>query len=634
MDRRRVVLVGLALALLGSGHRRALAQTPAATGSELPPAREANPAPTPAPAPAPVPALPPAPPVEPAPKVPDTLPPPPALPPPGESPAPPPRPAPTVPGAPRDDQVERAQGALPAASQGAPIDPGVLPAAADPASPAGGGAADPFVLPKEKLPLGRQSVALSVDVVGPQVLNINQITALKIVVRNTGTTDAMGVVVRDELPEGLDYLSSQPEAQRDGALLFWKLSTVPAGSEKVLNVRVKPVKVGPFDHAATVTLVAGSKSRTIVREPKLKVEQTATSGKVLKGQQVQFRITISNPGDGPARNIVVQAKLSAGLRHESGEPNDQNVFEQTLDQIEPGGRVVLDVLVADTKSAGEQSCEVIAQSNDVTTNRTDARSVATVTVIEPLLKVAIAGDEKRYTDTVATYSITVQNPGTATAHNVYVLATLPLSGRLVSPPPTGARWDASSGKLIWRIPQVEPGEKEKMTLSFQVRMGGVGIYPVTVNARADGGLSSESICRTEVLGLADFDLKVQEQRRVVDVGDSTMFTIRIKNIGTKDGSNLLVSAVLAGVEPVETKNGTDDRTQAQYNAAQHLLVFPPIERLGPGKEIVLGIKVKVTGKGLGKCQVYVMHDDLAAQDERLEDMASFRITARRQSPPP
>jgi uncharacterized repeat protein (TIGR01451 family) len=565
--------------------------------------------------------------------------------PPSEAPAPtpPPAPAQAPPGALRNAPVERAPGAPPPAPREAAIDPELRPAAG-PASQAGGGAGagesagavDPFVLPQDKLPLGRQSVALSVDVVGPQVLNINQTASLKIVVRNTGTADAMGVVVRDELPDSLDFLSSQPEAERNGALLFWKLATVPAASERVISLRVKAVKVDPAEviHAATVSLLAGSKSRTIIREPKLKVEQTATSGKVLKGQPVQFRIAISNPGTGPARNVVVQAKLSAGLKHESGEPNDQNIFEQTLDQIEPGKRVVLDALVAETKLAGEQSCEVVAQSNDVTTNRDDAHSVATVTVIEPKLKVAITGDEKRFTDTIATYNVTVENPGTATAHNVYVLATLPLSGRLVGQPPSGARWDAASGKLIWRIPQVEPGEKEKVALAFQVRMGGVGIYSVTVDARADGGLSSNAICRTDVLGLADFEFEVHEQRRVVDVGDATMFTIRIKNIGTKDGSNLLVKAALGGVEPIETRNGTDDRSQASYNPAQQLLVFPKIDHLGPGKEIILGIKVKATGKSLGKCQVSLMHDDLTGQDEQLEDMASFKITARRQSPSP
>jgi uncharacterized repeat protein (TIGR01451 family) len=521
--------------------------------------------------------------------------------------------------------VAQDQGGLPPAAE--------VPGQAGSAASASASAGDPFVLPRDKLPLGRQSVALTVDVVGPQVLNINQVTTLRIVVRNTGTTDAMGVVVRDELPESLSYLSSQPEAERTGdALLFWKLSVVPAGSEKVIQVRVKTVKVGPFDHAATVTLLAGSKARTIVREPRLKVEQTFTSGKVLKGQPVQFRIAVSNPGDGPARNVVVRAKLSPGLRVESPERNDENLFEQTLDQVEPGQRVVLDALVADTITAGEQSCEVSAQSNDVTTNREEAKFKATVNVIEPKLKLSITGDEVRFTDTIATYNITVENPGSATAHNVRVLATLPLSGRLVSLPSTipAPRWDASTGKLIWTIPQVEPGENEKVPLTFQIRMGGVGFYQVAVDARGDGGLSDHASCRTDVKGLADFEFEVIEQRRVVDIDDSTAFSIRIKNIGTKEARNILIQAVLSkNIEPIETRNGTEDRTQAQYNPAQSVLVFPPIERIGTGQEVVLGIKVKAKEKGFGTCKVSLMHDDLENKTEALEDMASFKITPRR-----
>jgi uncharacterized repeat protein (TIGR01451 family) len=492
------------------------------------------------------------------------------------------------------------------------------------------------VIPPERLQQGRQAVGLTVDVVGPQVLNINQVVTLKIVLRNTGNSDAQGVVVRDRLPEGLVFMASQPEAEHAGeSLLFWKLNAVPAGSEKVILVKVKPTKVGAFDHAATVTMLAGGKARTIVREPKLKVEQTATSGKVLKGQPVQFKITLSNPGDGPARNVVVQAKLSPGLKHESGEPNDQNLFEQTLDLIPAGEHVVLDALVADTVLAGEQTCTVKAQSTDVTTSGDESKSVATVNVIEPKLKLSIVGDEKRFTDTVATYTVTVENPGTATAHNVVVLATLPLSGRLVGPPPGGARWDPSSGKLRWTIRQVEPGEKEKVAMTFQVRMGGVGFYPVTVEARGDGGLSGKDSCRTDVSGLADFEFEVEvpEQRRVVDVDQSTTFRIRIKNVGTKEATSLLISAMLSkNVEPIETNNGTDDRTQAQYNPNYQplpLLVFPKIDRLGPGKEIVLGIKVKAKEKGLGTCRVFMKHDDLA-DDEGLEDMAAFKITAPRQ----
>ena len=217
-----------------------------------------------------------------------------------------------------DPEVLKSQN--PAAPAGVP-DTGPVPIATEGqgAPPPQGipGDAKSFVLPSDRIPLGRQSMGLSVDVVGPEFWNINQVCILKIVVKNTGAADAMGVSVRDELPDGLTFVSSQPDAQPLGALLTWSLGIVPANSERLISLSVRPTKIGAFDHAATVTMLAGGKSRTIVREPKLKVEQTATTGKILKGQPAQFKIVISNPGDGPARNVIVRAKLSPGLKHES-----------------------------------------------------------------------------------------------------------------------------------------------------------------------------------------------------------------------------------------------------------------------------------------------------------------------------
>ncbi len=623
MDRRLIILAALTMAVAGS--ERLVAR------AEAEPPASVEPAPVPVPVPTPVEAPPPVP--EPAPSAMPAAP----LPAPASMPA-------VEPSAPLDPRVERAQvpilGARSTAGAAAGSIPkpgseqgqGPLPPASEsPGQGAGSSGAarevDPFVLPADRLPLGRQTVGLTVEVVAPQVVNLNQVALLKVVVRNTGTADALGVVVRDQLPEGLDYISSQPEADRNDTLLFWKLGAVPAGSERVILVKVKTVKAGPFEHAATVSMLAGGKSRTIVREPKLKVELSATPGKMLKGQPVQFKIAVSNPGDGPARNVVIQAKLSPGLRHEGGEPNDQNLFEQTIDQIEPGQRIPLDPLVADTIAAGDQSCTVQVQSGSVTTNLDDTRGVASVTVVEPRLKIGVTGDEKRFTDTVASYAVTVENPGTATAHNVRVLATLPVSGRLVGPPPAGARWDPSSGKLLWTLPQVEPGEKEKVVLPFQVRVGNVGFYQVTVDARGEGGLSDKASVRTDVVGLVDFEFEVLERRRVVDIDDTTVFQVRLKNVGTKEATNILVRAGFSkNVEPTGTTNSIDDRTETKYNPEQKILVFPPIDRLAPGKEVILGIKVQAKEKGIGTCKVSLMHDDLA-ETEALEDMASFRITS-------
>jgi hypothetical protein len=87
-------------------------------------------------------------------------------------------------------------------------------------------------------------------------------------------------------------------------------------------------------------------------------------------------------------------------------------------------------------------------------------------------------------------------------------------------------------------------------------------------------------------------VSVAEERRVVDVDSFTAFTIRLKNLDTKDATNLEIRAMLSkNIEPIETKNGTDDRTSVQFDPAQRLLVFPPIDRLGVGEEVRLIIKV-------------------------------------------
>jgi uncharacterized repeat protein (TIGR01451 family) len=480
---------------------------------------------------------------------------------------------------------------------------------------------DSFVLPPDRLPLGKQALGLSVDVIAPSVLNINQAATLKIVVKNTGQTDAMGVVVRDELPPNLTFLASQPEAQRIDTLLTWKLGTVAAGSERLISVRVKPTKVGSFDHAATVTMLAGGKSRTRVQEPKLKVEQSVSSAKVLKGQTVEFKITISNPGDGPARNVTIQAKLTTGLKHESGEPNDQNLFEQTIDLIEPGQSLVLEPLVADTIQAGEQTCVVEVHSPDVTPGAPEARSLQAVTIIEPMLKLSVSGPAKRYAETVAPYVLTVENPGSATAKNVNVIATLQVGGRLAALP-SGARYDRYKRELSWSLGPIEPGAKA--SLSFQVRMGGIGLYQVTAQAKADGSLFDKASFSTDVTGLADVNFEVSERKRVIDIDDETIFRIKVTNYGTKEASHLLVTANMSeNLHVVETR-GTEEH--ANQRVEDRLIVFPQIERLAAGKEMTLEIKVKAMKSGVGTCRVFLMHDDMT---EKIDDVAHVNVTAIR-----
>jgi len=527
-----------------------------------------------------------------------------------------------------DTEVRQARSADDANSrQGVP--PAPTPVTASPAQ----GAATPgegafegpgYVLPSDRLPLGKQEVVLSVDVQAPANLIFNRESIVKIIVKNSGSTDAQGVMVRDELPAGLTFVSSQPEAQRVGdSHLSWRISTLPAGSDRVILLKVKPSKTdGALDHAATVTFQTGSKATSRVLRPRLKLEvvQTPTEGKVLKNKTAEFRIAVTNSGNGPARNVTVKAKLSPGLRHDTGERNEDNSFELPIQELGPGQREDLDPLTVEAIQGGAQSCTVTTTSDDVDPDKESAEAIRYLDVVEPKLKMTLTGPDKRYTDTVATYAITLENPGTASARNVKVLATLGVSGRLVAIPP-GAKYDTASRRLQWTISQIDPGEKPR-PLAFEVRMGGISAYEIHVESRGDNVIPLKDRKITDVQGMPDVDLVVRERRRVVDVDGTTTFQIRLRNYGTKEATRLQVSAKLSdNLDVTDTAGGPEGVSYRKGGA----LMFPLIDRLGPGKEMTLGIKVKVTKPQpkIGTCRVFLLHDDLT---EPLEDMAGVKVT--------
>ncbi len=528
----------------------------------------------------------------------------------------------------QDDAVERAQAPAPAAA------PAAAPAPA-PAESDGG-----FITSPERLPLGRHEVVVDVEVQAPAEMNLNKPATAVILVANAGSSDAFDVTVRDELPPGLKFVSStvppEPGAVEQG-ILVWKLGTLPAGASKKIPMQVTPTQVVHMDHAATVTFRAGSKARSLVREPKLKVEvvQAPSVARQLKGKAVDYKISVTNTGDGPARNILVQAKLSPGLRHESIVGSDENSLEHPIESLGPGDRYDLPTLQVDTTQGGRQTCTVKATSPDVVFNAADAELERAVDVVEPKLKIDLAAPEKRYTDTVGQYSVTVENPGTAPAKNVQVSVALPVNGKLVAAP-QGAVYDGKAQRLVWTIPELPPTDPtnpalKPRVLPFEVRLRDVGYYEVTAEAKADGVSKQLQKRSTDVQGMADLDLIVYERKRVVDEGGETMFLIKLQNYGKKEASGVQVVAALSdNLQPTETTGGPEGEGHMKPEGKNILVQFPRIDRIGPGASMVLGVKVKAVkaDDGVGTCEVTVKHDDDAAS---LRGMANVKVSQGRRT---
>ena len=151
-------------------------------------------------------------------------------------------------------------------------------------------------------------------------------------------------------------------------------------------------------------------------------------------------------------------------------------------------------------------------------------------------------------------------------------------------------------------------------------------YEIGAEASADGVPKARQKLVTDVFGMADVDLVVSERQRVVNVGGRTTFQIRLRNYGTKDATNILLTAVISkNLKPVNSAvpSGFEflekDGTLMLLDANGH-----GIKRLGPGAEIVMGLEVEVTGDApkVASCKVKVSHDDLS---DPYEDMAGVKV---------
>ena len=506
------------------------------------------------------------------------------------------------------------------------------------ASPASGGGdpADPFTLRPDRLATGKQKVQLSVDVRSAGVINLGKETSVRIVVTNDGTTDAYGVAVVYQLPESLEFVSSESPPIKDAVnprIYTWNKSMMAAGGEWSIGMKVVPKDTKTCEHVAHVRANIGTKALVMVQEPKLRVEAVASPSRILKGKPVNYEITVSNPGTGPARNINVQAKLSGGLRL-----GEDDLVEQTIELIKPGERIKLEALPLDTVAGGEQACDIEVRSSDVNYVAADHHIKRAVDVIEPKLDVTLTGPDFRYTGQTIEYKLSVTNPGDAPAIGVVLSAAMPQQGGKLAPGPLpgNAIFVVKDRKLFWKIARLEP--KQTIENRFIYETSAPGLYRCAAEATS-GTLQTTKQMNTEVSGIADLDLKVEQTDRVIDVGKSTYYDFVIRNLGTKEATKLSLSGTLVNVE---VKKPFYDQSFGEFMSKEvgpkenqtSQFVFPLIPRLAAGQSITVSLEVVATRGGKASASVSLGHDEMGNDENaKIKGAITTTVTDLNRAPP-
>lgn len=447
--------------------------------------------------------------------------------------------------------------------------------------------------------------ALAFKKSGPPTAAIGQTVVYTLTITNNGRVDSEPLTVYESLPDGMSFVGSSPQANRDGAQLVWTIAPVPAGQSASIQVSLRADRLGSITNVASVRspdgLTAEDSLTTVVAAPGLSLTKTGPQT-ALVGEPINYVITATNTGNGPATNIIIRDQFDAGLAHASGTgPLDLAPFNL---------------------AAGESrtfDLSLTAQREGVFVNRASASADGgltanaehPVTVTQPKLKLAVTAPKAKYVRSRVEWTISVANPNSTPLNNVNVRSQLPSEVSYLDAS-DGGRPEGSA--IVWSFPTLAPGEEKKLRVAGRAdRVTARAINRVSVTAAPS--IDDLAEAAVELRGAPALLVEMVDTKDPITVGERTSYDIRVSNTGTLvTGGIQLVAIVPPEMQFIKATGPGGSVAEVQGNR----LIFPVQDGLIPENALSYTITLEGVKAGDPRLRIELksnLSPDLIVEEE-------------------
>ncbi len=298
------------------------------------------------------------------------------------------------------------------------------------------------------------------------------------VVTNTGTGTAQNVQIVDTLPAGLETTDGKGKIVLDAG-------PVPAGESKRFSIKLRATKTGTYVNKAVATSASGQKveseaTMTNIRQPVLTLNKVGPRRQYL-GRSISYELTVTNKGDGPAQNTVIEDIIPPGvtsIEATAGAQFSGSKLVWELGTLEPSTSKTVQVSYTPTRE-GELMSTATANAYCAEPVSDSSRTLITG-IAASRLEVADLEDPVEV-GTNTTYVITVTNDGTAADNNIRL--SIVLDDKLQYVTSAGATAGSIVGKTVNFSPlrSLEPKGKATWRLVVRGNLPGDARLRVTMN---------------------------------------------------------------------------------------------------------------------------------------------------------
>ncbi len=435
----------------------------------------------------------------------------------------------------------------------------------------------------------------------PPTAMVNDEFTYNIVVSSLSQVPANEVVVTDTLPDGIEYVSSRPEARVSGKTLTWSLGTMAAGAQSALAVQVKATRTGKFSNCAEVTAAQGLSGRdcadTVVTAPSLALEKQCP-GEVVICELIPYTLVVTNKGDGPATNVTINDPLPDGLATEDG----KKVITIKVGNLNAGQSQRYTVNVKASKPGRYDNKATATADRGLT-----AEASCSTVVRQPVLAVTKTGPKERFIGRPVPFEITVTNTGDAPARDTVLTDPVPAGATFVEASDGG---QFANGKVTWNMGTLEPKASRKVTITLKATQRGEIRNTATAQAFCAQATADAA---TPIKGVPAILLEVVDNPDPIEVGGTTTYTIEITNQGTADDSNIVIVCELPEQQELVSSDGPTKGT-----LTGRTIRFAPLPSLAPKAKVAYRVVVKSTAVGDVRFKTSMTSDMLTAPVEETE----------------
>jgi uncharacterized repeat protein (TIGR01451 family) len=451
----------------------------------------------------------------------------------------------------------------------------------DPTAPSGVG----VTLARGETAIEWTAPAVAVAVAGPASVGRDADIVYTTTITNGGKVESRGMLVTQPIPDGVQYVSSQPQAFIDKQQLVWTLKNLPPGQSHVVQSVYKAVRAGTVTCCSTVLTEEGQRetqcARTEVGEGRLRVGLTGPATAQLN-VPFDYTITVTNEGDQPLNNVLVEATFDPALQHALKVATLQVPIKQL------GGREskTLDKLTLTATQIGRFTTRVTAKADGGLTDVTQQ----TVTVQQAQVGVKLIGPARKYVGWDADWQVRVTNEGDAPLTGVQVKNLLP-------PELVAQTWSDNGkrdgGQVVWDLGELKPREEKTLTIKTRCDKLVKGAVNRVVASTPGGATASDQV-DVDIFGLPGLSFEVTDVEDPVFVGKNVKYVIAVTNTGTIPANGIEIKATL----PKELKliaGGAKGPTPANVN--DQVITFGKVESLPAQQKLEFTVEALAQAAG-------------------------------------